>query len=101
MAAVKTSDDSKMLDKSDTRVLSPEDLRMGMYVDLNCSWFKHLFPRRSFKLSSQSQIATIKGLGLGTVLVYPLESDLETDADWAPIEPVPSATAGPETERLL
>ena len=87
MPLEKTASDTSKLDKSDSMKLTPEYLRVGMYVDLNCSWFRHPFPRRSFKLTSQSQINTIKGLGLGTVLVYPRESDPETDADRAPIEP--------------
>lgn len=53
----------------------PEDLRVGMYVDLNCSWFKHPFPWRAFKITSETQLATIRGLRLSSVLVYPSESD--------------------------
>lgn len=86
MPLEKMSSDPTKLDTSDSMKLSPEYLRVGMYVDLNCSWFRHPFPRRSFKLTSQSQINTIKGLGLGTVLVYPRESDPETDGKGTPIE---------------
>lgn len=86
MAVAKTSDENRKLDKTDQLVISPEQLRIGMYVDLNCSWFKHPFPRRSFKLSSASQIATIKGLGLRTVLVYPRESDPDPDAEGTPTD---------------
>ncbi|GMV51296.1 MAG: Cyclic di-GMP phosphodiesterase [Nitrospirae bacterium] len=58
-------------------VLQPSKLRVGMYVDLNCAWFKHPFPRRSFKISTAHQIATIQGIGLATVLVYPSLSTRE------------------------
>lgn len=95
MPLAKTSSDPK-LDTSDSMQLSPEYLRVGMYVDLNCSWFRHPFPRRSFKLTSQSQINTIKGLGLGTVLVYPKESDPETDGEETPIEPGDTTPSSPE-----
>lgn len=98
MALAKTSDDSRKLDKSDTLVLSPERLRVGMYVDLNCGWFRHPFPRRSFKLSSASQIATIKGLGLTTVLVYPRESDPDPDAEGTLLETDPASTATVEPD---
>lgn len=98
MALTKVSDEKRKLDKSGTLVLSPERLRVGMYVDLNCSWFKHPFPRRSFKLSSASQIATIKGLGLSTVLVYPRESDPDANADDAPAEAVLAMATIPEEE---
>ena len=92
MALLRTSDETSKLDTSDTLVLRPEHLRLGMYVDLNCSWFKHPFPRRSFKLTSQNQITTIKGLGLATVLVYPRESDPETDEEGNAIQPTPSSS---------
>ena len=96
--ATANTDDSRKLDKSDARTLSPEHLRVGMYVDLNCGWFRHPFPRRSFKLSSESQIATIKGLGLPTVLIYPRESDPdpEAEADGTAGEPAPISTDNAE-----
>lgn len=97
MALLRTSDEISKLDTSDTLVLRPEHLRLGMYVDLNCSWFKHPFPRRSFKLTSQNQITTIKGLGLATVLVYPRESDPETDEEGNAILPPPPSTDVSET----
>lgn len=98
MATAETSDHSRKLDKFDTLVLSPEQLRVGMYVDLNCGWFRHPFPRRSFKISSPSQIATIKGLGLTTVLVYPRESDPDQNAESPPAETVPTPAAAAEPE---
>ncbi len=101
MPLEKSASDTSKLDKSDSMKLTPEYLRVGMYVDLNCSWFRHPFPRRSFKLTSQSQINTIKGLGLGTVLVYPRESDPETDADGAPIEAAGEHLPGPEVTTEL
>lgn len=98
MAPANTSHDSRKLDTSDSLALSPEYLRVGMYVDLNCSWFKHPFPRRSFKLTSASQIVTIKGLGLSTVLVYPRESDPDPNEGGSPAEAAPSLTAVPDPE---
>lgn len=51
------------------------DLRVGMYVDLNCSWFRHPFARKNFKLTTEKQIQTIHTLGLNTILVDPSHSD--------------------------
>ena len=68
-----------------------------MYVDLNCSWFRHPFPRRSFKLTSQSQITTIKGLGLGTVLVYPERIRPRDGWEAAPIESAADPASAPES----
>jgi HD-GYP domain-containing protein (c-di-GMP phosphodiesterase class II) len=75
----------------ETIAIRPEALKVGMYVDLNCSWFKHPFPRRSFRISSQNQIKTIRGLGLATVLVYPRESDPDTTIDTTPL-----SSSGPD-----
>ena len=41
-----------------------DELKVGMYIDLNCSWFKHPFPRKTFRIASLSQLTTIQGLGL-------------------------------------
>lgn len=97
MSLPHTSGDPSKIDASETNIVRPESLRVGMYVDLNCSWFKHPFPRRSFKISSQSQITTIRGLGLATVLVYPRESDPETTTDSHPLASSPLSTTIPET----
>ena len=54
--------------------LNCEDLRLGMYIHLHCSWFRHPFSRQQFLLTSESQIATIRGLGLSSILVDPAQS---------------------------
>jgi len=54
---------------------NPADLKIGMYVDLNCSWFKHPFASKAFKITSEKELATILDLGLGSVLVDPALSD--------------------------
>lgn len=79
----------------ETIAIHPDSLKVGMYVDLNCSWFKHPFPRQSFRIASQNQLTTIRGLGLATVLVYPRESAPDTTTNTA--APVP----GSESERPL
>jgi len=84
MPLSRKSDRPSKVSAPETIAIRPEALRVGMYVDLNCSWFKHPFPRRSFRIASQNQITTIRGLGLATVLVYPRESDPDTTTDAAP-----------------
>jgi HD-GYP domain-containing protein (c-di-GMP phosphodiesterase class II) len=75
------SDRASKVSAPETIAIRPDALKIGMYVDLNCSWFKHPFPRRSFRISTQNQIKTIRGLGLDTILVYPRESDPDTTTD--------------------
>lgn len=55
----------------------PADLRIGMYVDLNCSWFQHPFASKAFKITSEKQLAIIRGLDLSSVLLDPSLSDPE------------------------
>ena len=80
MPLSRKSDRQAKAAEPETIVMRPDALKIGMYVDLNCSWFKHPFPRRSFRIATQNQITTIRGLGLATVLVYPRESDPDTTA---------------------
>ncbi|HET6674815.1 MAG TPA: HD domain-containing phosphohydrolase, partial [Nitrospiraceae bacterium] len=82
-------------------VMAPAELQVGMYVDLNCSWFKHPFQTKSFKISTQAQLATIKGLGLPSVLVDPRQSNVEAFAPaptTVPPDTAPSSAAGDERE---
>ena len=55
----------------------PDELKVGMYVDLNCSWFKHPFASKTFKITSENELAIIRGLNLSSVLVDPALSDHE------------------------
>ncbi|MBI4003302.1 MAG: DUF3391 domain-containing protein [Nitrospira defluvii] len=93
------SDGQPKISAPETITVRPEDLLVGMYVDLNCSWLKHPFPRRSFRIASQGQIRTICGLGLATVLVYPRESDPDTTIDTPSSPSILETTpeSGPDT----
>lgn len=65
----------------DGRPLLPiqaSDLRLGMYIHLKCSWFLHPFSRQHFLLTSENQLATIRGLGLSSILVDPEQSQPES-----------------------
>ncbi len=55
----------------------PDELKVGMYVDLNCSWFKHPFASKTFKITSENELAIIRGLNLTSVLIDPALSDRE------------------------
>lgn len=51
-------------------------LRVGMFVVLDMGWLAHPFPTGSFKLTQQSQIDTLRSIGLKAVHVDPARSDL-------------------------
>ena len=71
--------------------ISPEQLRIGLYVELELGWLSHPFPKGSFKISSARQIETIQGLGLKRVRYLPARSDPASV-----LAPDPDTTPGPQ-----
>ncbi len=63
--------------------IAVEDLRVGMHIHLDGGWLSHPFPLSSFRIVSNEQIATIRGLGLAQVRWSPEKSD--TEATGAPV----------------
>jgi HD-GYP domain-containing protein (c-di-GMP phosphodiesterase class II) len=66
-------------------LIEVSSLRIGMFVELDMGWLAHPFPTGSFKLTSASQIETIRGLGLQRVRVNTTKTEPE---------PVESSLAG-------
>jgi HD-GYP domain-containing protein (c-di-GMP phosphodiesterase class II) len=56
--------------------VSPQQLRIGMFIELEVGWMAHPFPTGSFKITSEKQIETIRGLGLTRIRHIPDKSDL-------------------------
>ena len=52
-----------------------QDLRKGMYVKLECSWWKHPFATNKFKVTSQKEIHIIKGITKLKLFYDPALSD--------------------------
>lgn len=67
--------------------IAVEELRVGMFVQLEGGWLSHPFPRSAFKLSSPEQIDTLRGLGLGRVAWVPEKSDLPAPPGGHLLEP--------------
>ncbi|RZI44407.1 HD-GYP domain-containing protein [Herbaspirillum sp. HC18] len=53
-----------------------EQLRVGMFVILDIHWLDHDFPRSSFKVKNEEQLAKIRQLGLKKVRIDPSRSDV-------------------------
>jgi hypothetical protein len=70
--------------------IAVQDLRVGMFVQLDGGWLSHPFPLSNFKIGSAEQIRTIRGLGLKQVRWVPEKSDLEPEADSRAAGPVPA-----------
>jgi HD-GYP domain-containing protein (c-di-GMP phosphodiesterase class II) len=63
--------------KSESVLVDVADLRIGLYVELDMGWMAHPFPTGSFKITSQKQIDTIRGLGTAKIRSIPAKSDPE------------------------
>ncbi len=64
---------------SDSELIDINELRVGLYVELELGWMSHPFPTGSFKITSPRQIETIRGLGLKQVRYVPTKSDPPSD----------------------
>lgn len=83
--------------------ITPDQLRVGLYIHLDISWLEHPFSFNSFKIKSEDQIKTLRALKLKRIRYEPERSDTPP----YPHAPAPEATAeapaaapaeaGPET----
>jgi len=63
-----------------TQSIDVAALRVGMFVHLDVGWMAHPFPLSSFRIASDDQLATIRGLGLQRVRWNPVQSDAALSA---------------------
>jgi len=57
--------------------LKKGELRIGLYIKLECSWWNHPFAKSKFKITSKKEINTIKGMRKVTLFYDPELSDPE------------------------
>jgi len=69
------------------------DLRIGLYIELDLGWMAHPFPTSSFKISTERQIETLRGLGLKELRYLPEKSDPPVSVEPRPADGV-NANAG-------
>lgn len=80
----------------DNLTITMDQLRVGLYVNLDLKWFEHPFAFSKFKIKTEEQIQTIRSLGLKTVGCDPALSDAPPPAQAAPREaPVQAAAQAP------
>lgn len=68
-------------------------LRVGMFIHLDVGWMGHPFALNSFRLSSEEQIATLRGMGIERIRWDPSRSDPGVLAALVPPKPA-AASAG-------
>lgn len=74
---------------SDQSRLTMDQLRVGLYVYLDLRWFEHPFPFGHFKIKTEEQIRTIRGLGLQSIRYDPAQSDMVEPKASTPPPPLP------------
>lgn len=80
-----------------------DELCVGMYIYLDLGWVGHPFALNNFKIVSDSQLETIRGLGLKRLRWSPERSDpaVPLVIASAPDDPFPPPPAADRRERLL
>lgn len=87
---------------SESELIDINELRIGMYVELDLGWMSHPFPTGSFKITSNRQIETIRGLGLRQIRHVPSRSDPFLEGETSrPAMDEASAARALEREREL
>ena len=66
--------------KDDFGFVDLQDLRIGLFVDLDVGWMAHPFPSSRFKIATERQIEILKGLGVGRIRYVPSKSDLPDES---------------------
>ncbi|MDH0893702.1 MULTISPECIES: HD-GYP domain-containing protein [unclassified Pseudomonas] len=79
--------------------ISPEQLRVGLYVHLDLSWWEHDFTFSNFKIRDEHQLKALRDLGLEQLRYEPARSDCDPlplpPPETRP-EPAPQAPASAE-----
>jgi putative nucleotidyltransferase with HDIG domain len=77
--------------------IAVEDLRVGMFIQLDGGWLSHPFPLSNFRIVSAEQIATLRGLGLRQLRWAPEKSELHDEAAAASARAAGAASAASPT----
>ncbi len=85
-------------------LIAVENVRVGMFIHVESGWLSHPFPRSDFRIGSEEQLATLRGLGVKELRWSPEKSDPSTRGLGGHLEgslgsaqeTVPEAAAQPE-----
>lgn len=86
------------MEETRSEIIDVDQLRPGMYIELELGWLAHPFPSGSFKISSGKQIEIIRDLGCKQIRYVPAKSDLPETADAAPVAADGPADAQAQTD---
>jgi putative nucleotidyltransferase with HDIG domain len=87
---------------ADTLTIPIDQVQIGLYIHLDLKWFQHPFAFSHFKVKTEDQLRTLRGLGIDTVRVDPALSDVPVPSaapeQPAPPSPQPAASAEARAE---
>jgi putative nucleotidyltransferase with HDIG domain len=71
--------------------ITPDQLRIGLYIHLDLGWMDHPFTFSNFKIKNEEQLTQVRALKLGKVRYDPYRSDGEplSSAGQTPAAPAP------------
>lgn len=91
---------------TESQLITIDKVCIGMFIQLDLSWFEHSFPMNSFKISNQGQIDDLRALQLKHIRYIPSKSDpasirqIERAASASVPQPKPEA-AIPEKAKVF
>ena len=77
--------------------ITHKELRKGLYVRLNGSWFSHPFPTNTFKIRTTKELTTLQKLRKVEILFDPERSDPEVDDEEELLEETAQVSVEEET----
>jgi putative nucleotidyltransferase with HDIG domain len=86
---------------ADTITIPIDQVQIGLYIHLDLKWFQHPFAFSHFKVKTEDQLRTLRGLGIDTVRVDPALSDVPVPSaapEQAAPPPQPAASAEARAE---
>ncbi len=83
--------------------ISPDQLRVGLYIHLDLGWMQHPFTFGSFKIKDEAQLSKVRELGLKKIRYDPKRSDVKpTAARTQPKTPIQAPQhPAPQPERMI
>lgn len=82
-------------------LITPEQLRVGVFVHLGVGWLRHPFSLNKFKIKNEEQVKIIRGLGLGQVRWDPALSDVPVLAPGQVAEAPPMPASAEAVEPVV
>lgn len=60
----------------DSKLIAIDQVKIGMFIKLDLSWFEHSFSMNSFKITNQQQLNDLRALNLKHIRYFPSKSDM-------------------------